>query len=41
LKEIIEDDEREKKDNTVVKEIQKRKRVMLVTNCLSVKFRLS
>jgi len=31
----------EKKDNTMVKEIQERRRVLLVTNCLSVKFRLS
>jgi len=37
----IKEDELEKKDNTVVKEIQKRRRVLLVTNCLSVKFRLS
>jgi len=31
----------EKKDNTMVKEIQERRRVLLVTNCLSVKSRLS
>jgi len=37
----IREDELERKDNTVVKEIQKRRRVLLVTNCLSFKFRLS
>jgi len=37
----IREDEMEKKDNTMVKEIQERRRVLLVTNCLSVKFRLS
>jgi len=29
------------KDNAVVKEIQKTRRVLLITNCLSVNFRLS
>jgi len=41
LRRIREEDELKRKDIAVVNEIQKRRRVLLVTKCLSTNFRLS